>query len=204
MDYPTSLYQQIYYEQQQQGGGYATPTQLMNENYDYIKPPTLNPTPEVSKVAQNDNCCTCIETKLPISSNTHLNAHDIKPSLLPISRIFFSSCACYKNRLYDPSIWKHIRSNQPDLWIWLGDNVYSDGVDMNYKRKQYNSARDDKYYNTFGFIGEPRIPVTGIWGEFLSQLNIVVLSSRKRFSLFLFIHCIFIFVVAVSILNMLS
>ena len=205
MEHPTSLFHQIYEQQ----GAYATPTQMLSNNYNYMPKPTIKPTPTpiISNNNNNDNndnnnnnnndnsnddnCCSCIEATSSISSKTHLNAHDIKPtSLLSISKILFSSCASYKTRLYNPNIWKHARANKPDLWIWLGDNVYSgkfkfqfmgkkdviwitctpiyynaDGVDMNHKRKQYNSVRDDKYYNKYGLIGEPKIPVTGIWGK---------------------------------------
>ena len=28
----------------------------------------------------------------------------------------------------------------PDLWIWMGDNMYADGNDMDYKRYEYNKV----------------------------------------------------------------
>ena len=63
-------------------------------------------------------------------------------------------------------MWKHLRDDfRPDLWIWLGDNAYSDGEDMNYKRRMYNEAREDNYYKRYGPIGSPKIPVTGIWDD---------------------------------------
>ena len=64
---------------------------------------------------------------------------------------------------YSPKFWKHVREFQPDLFIWLGDNVYADGKDMEKKRKRYNEVREDKYYRKYGPIGDPKIPVTGIW-----------------------------------------
>ena len=27
-----------------------------------------------------------------------------------------------------------VRRHRPDLWLWLGDNVYSDGTDLDWKR----------------------------------------------------------------------
>ena len=65
----------------------------------------------------------------------------------------------------------------PDLWIWLGDNIYADGVDMNYKRSKYNSVRNDAFYNTYGLIGEPKIPVTAVWGKFLKPCLIFVAKN---------------------------
>ena len=29
-----------------------------------------------------------------------------------------------------------VRAGNPDLWLWLGDNVYNDGTDMDFKRKR--------------------------------------------------------------------
>ena len=33
-----------------------------------------------------------------------------------------------------------VRAGEPDLWLWLGDNVYNDGTDMDFKRRR--SAKD--------------------------------------------------------------
>ena len=29
-----------------------------------------------------------------------------------------------------------VRRGNPDLWLWLGDNAYSDGTSMNHKRNK--------------------------------------------------------------------
>ena len=94
---------------------------------------------------------------------THLDAHSLPP--FPASKISFSSCARYKSQRYNPHIWKHVRHLNPDLWIWLGDNIYGDGIDMNYKRDKYNSVREDIFYSTYGLTGMPKIPVTAVWGK---------------------------------------
>ena len=39
---------------------------------------------------------------------------------------------------------------KPDLWLWLGDNMYKDGYDINEKRKMYNTARDEASYVSHG------------------------------------------------------
>ncbi len=36
---------------------------------------------------------------------------------------------------------------------------------MEYKRTQYNAAKEDQYYSSDGPIGEPKIPVTGTWDD---------------------------------------
>ncbi len=45
------------------------------------------------------------------------------------------------------------------------DNAYSDGTDMNWKRTEYNEARNDKFYSTDGPLGEPKIPVLATWDD---------------------------------------
>uniref|UniRef100_A0A7S1FYM2 Fibronectin type-II domain-containing protein n=1 Tax=Corethron hystrix TaxID=216773 RepID=A0A7S1FYM2_9STRA len=53
---------------------------------------------------------------------------------------------------------------RPDLWLWLGDNAYSDSSDMNDVRDAYDRARDDKFYKAHGPIALD-IPVSGTWDD---------------------------------------
>ena len=80
------------------------------------------------------------------------------------STIAFSSC--YKPSSQTSStLWEHLRfTTQADLFVWLGDNMYADGVDMEAKRLAYNAARSDSFYSAYGPVAEPKIPVTGTWG----------------------------------------
>ena len=97
------------------------------------------------------------------STSKHLNAHEA--GMFPVSRIAFTSCMKpFDDEDYTADFWKHVRYQfKPDLFIWLGDNAYADGKDMDKKRKRYNEVRDDGYYKAYGPIGSPLIPVTGIW-----------------------------------------
>ena len=52
-----------------------------------------------------------------------------------------------------------------ELFIWMGDNMYSDGPNMNSKRVAYNVARDDQYYSAYGPPAEPKIPVMATWDD---------------------------------------
>mmetsp|Transcript_36137 Transcript_36137/g.44212 ORF Transcript_36137/g.44212 Transcript_36137/m.44212 type:complete len:514 (+) Transcript_36137:425-1966(+) len=64
------------------------------------------------------------------------------------------------------AMWRHVRRRfQADLWIWLGDNAYADGEDMDKKRRKYNEIRDDKYYKKYGPVASPHIPVMGSWDD---------------------------------------
>src|SRR3954471_6134137 len=52
----------------------------------------------------------------------------------PIQRIAFGSCA---SQDYPQVVWDAINEVKPDLFIFLGDNVYADGTDMDYIKKCY-------------------------------------------------------------------
>ena len=61
----------------------------------------------------------CVKANIPISSESHLNAHGLSP--FEVSKISFSSCNKLSQSYY-PDIWKHLRNEfKPDLWIWLGE-----------------------------------------------------------------------------------
>jgi len=52
----------------------------------------------------------------------------------PVQTIAFGSC----NREDLPqTIWEEILANDPDLWIWLGDNIYADTEDMGKMEAKY-------------------------------------------------------------------
>lgn len=60
-----------------------------------------------------------------------------------VSRIAFGSC----NKHDKPQpLWKTIVNNQPDLWIWLGDNIYADTTDMTMMRRKYEAQKANKNY----------------------------------------------------------
>ena len=59
-----------------------------------------------------------------------------------------------------------MRRGGAELWLWLGDNVYADGTDMNYKRSKYNQAREEASYVAEGPLkagGE--LPVMATWDD---------------------------------------
>lgn len=115
------------------------------------------------KMNDNNNIANdvvCLPATCEISENSHEYAQDG----LQVSKIAFSSC-------YVPELtirgftWTHVRNVfQPDLWLWLGDNAYSDGVDMGFRRRRYNKSRDQGYY-VDNMLAEPKIPVMGIWDD---------------------------------------
>mmetsp|Transcript_14275 Transcript_14275/g.30999 ORF Transcript_14275/g.30999 Transcript_14275/m.30999 type:complete len:625 (-) Transcript_14275:98-1972(-) len=92
------------------------------------------------------------------------HAHPVEGS--PVSRVAFASCFRPYLQVSD-ALWKHLREDfEPDLFIWLGDNMYLDTMsEMNDKRRAYNAAREDKYYLAYGPVAQPKIPTVAIWDD---------------------------------------
>jgi hypothetical protein len=101
----------------------------------------------------------CSAALSPPSTNTHIVP--IEQSYLSI--VAFSSCYKPSYQISD-LLWKHVRTALgPELWLWLGDNMYADGNNMEDKRIAYNAARDDVRYAAYGPIASPKIPVMATW-----------------------------------------
>ena len=61
-----------------------------------------------------------------------------------LTTIAFGSC----NRIdRDQKIWTSVLANRPDLWVWLGDNVYADTYDMQEMKRQYLVQKNFPEYN---------------------------------------------------------
>ena len=72
--------------------------------------------------------------------------------------IAFGSC----NKQYKENIlWKEIKKNNPNLWIWGGDNIYSDTDDMNKLRADYDTLRMQTGYADL----IKNIPVMATWDD---------------------------------------
>lgn len=82
-----------------------------------------------------------------------------------LSQISFGSCA--RQGLTNNQLWSEINYIKPDLWIWLGDNVYSDGVDMVQRRKDYDLQKSHKGYQQL----LKQTEVIGIWDDHDYGLN---------------------------------
>jgi alkaline phosphatase D len=83
---------------------------------------------------------------------------DKAPHVAVISTIAFGSCN--KHDLPQP-LWKPILEENPDLWIWLGDNIYGDTHDMNLLEKKYH-----RQYNQEDYVSiRQNMEVIGIWDD---------------------------------------
>jgi alkaline phosphatase D len=76
----------------------------------------------------------------------------------PISRIAFGSC---NDQDHAQPLWPLIAAGRPDLWVWLGDNVYSDTEDMDKMRADYAKQLADEGYRAL----LASTPVVGTWDD---------------------------------------
>jgi len=56
-------------------------------------------------------------------------------------RVSFGSCARYQKTARQP-IWGPIEDLEPDLFFWLGDNIYGDALDPDILAEEYRRQRD--------------------------------------------------------------
>ena len=75
-----------------------------------------------------------------------------------LTTIAFGSC----NRQDEPQpLWDDILAQQPDLWIWLGDNIYGDTDNMKKLRRMYADQLSQPNYRRF----ISSVPVVGTWDD---------------------------------------
>ena len=77
---------------------------------------------------------------------------------VPLTRFAFGSC---NHSTMDQSYWGKIGGCDPQLWIWLGDNIYGDGLTMGQRARRYRRLKNDVYYKTF----RSTVPVIGTWDD---------------------------------------
>ncbi len=75
-----------------------------------------------------------------------------------IHTIAFGSC---NHEDDNQSYWKSIKAFNPDIWIWLGDNIYGDTEDMSVLKAKYDMLLADSSYANF--VAD--IPVIGTWDD---------------------------------------
>lgn len=76
----------------------------------------------------------------------------------PLKVIAFGSCN--RQNLPQP-MWPVIAKNQPDLWIWGGDNIYGDSKDASVIAAHYKTQSELPAYKLFN----DTIPIIGTWDD---------------------------------------
>ena len=76
-----------------------------------------------------------------------------------VSRVAFGSCS--KQDFPEKQLWNEINETDPDLWIWLGDNIYGDTEDMSIMKEKYDFQKSHPDYQELLKNTE----VIGIWDD---------------------------------------
>jgi len=75
-----------------------------------------------------------------------------------LQTIAFGSC---NNQNKNQEIWKDIVKNRPELWIWLGDNIYADTKNQKLMAEKYTKQKNDSFYRRLLACAM----VVGIWDD---------------------------------------
>jgi len=75
-----------------------------------------------------------------------------------LTRIAFGSCSMQGG---EQLIWNEIIKNNPQLWIWLGDNIYADTENIDKMKSDYGKAKNNYYYQLL----LKQCPVIGTWDD---------------------------------------
>ena len=128
-------------------------------------------------LACNPDSPVCRNATEAVSAVEHTYAVD----RLEVGAVSFSSCHLPDDMGSVPTFWSDVRFvAQPDLWLWLGDNIYQDGQDMNAKRREYNRVRENSLYRRDGPVSESK-------GRDISRLC----SHCSLLGTFLAFRCVF-------------
>ncbi|MEX1118142.1 MAG: alkaline phosphatase D family protein [Terrimicrobiaceae bacterium] len=76
----------------------------------------------------------------------------------PLERIAFGSCN--KQDLPQP-LWPVITSWKPQLWIWLGDNIYGDTTDMTLLKAKWDKQKTNPGYTKLREVSD----ILGTWDD---------------------------------------
>ena len=75
-----------------------------------------------------------------------------------ISKIAFGSCNKQSKK---QNIWETIKKDSPELFIFLGDNVYADTEDMKKMNSRYNDLWTNPYFESF----RKEVPLLATWDD---------------------------------------
>lgn len=73
-------------------------------------------------------------------------------------RIAFGSCS-YQNDTIQ--LWQEVVNSKPDVWIWGGDNIYADTLNVDVIKQQYELQKNRPSYKRLSAT----CPITGTWDD---------------------------------------
>lgn len=80
------------------------------------------------------------------------------PTQQPITTIAFGSCSDQKR---PQPLWDDIVAQKPDIWIWLGDNIYGDSESMDTLRAKYALQKSNPVYQQL----RQSTSIIGVWDD---------------------------------------
>lgn len=80
------------------------------------------------------------------------------PASSTLLHVAFGSC---NRELLPQPLWDDILDASPDLWVWLGDNIYGDTEDMSFLASKYALQKANAGYTAL----RERVPVVGTWDD---------------------------------------
>ncbi|GAA4308419.1 alkaline phosphatase D family protein [Nibribacter koreensis] len=94
------------------------------------------------------------------ADNNQPTKHSFAPAnaQTPLTTLALGSCSSTER---EQPLWKEILKNNPQLWIWLGDNIYGDTDDMRVLQAKYNKQKQQPDYQTLS----QQLPVIGVWDD---------------------------------------
>ena len=75
-----------------------------------------------------------------------------------IGKIAFGSCNKESSKQI---LWDDVIEDSPDMWIWLGDNIYGDSPDTTVMQAKYQKQKSDEDYQKLRL----NTPIYGIWDD---------------------------------------
>lgn len=96
-------------------------------------------------------------------------AHEFRTAPAGRSRftVSFGSCARFQAASGDQPIWDVLGRRRPDLFFWLGDNIYGDALDPDILAEEYRRLRDVPAYQAV----MASVPELAIWDDHDYGLN---------------------------------
>ncbi|AKD57407.1 alkaline phosphatase D family protein [Spirosoma radiotolerans] len=76
----------------------------------------------------------------------------------PVTKIAFGSCSDQKR---PQPLWDDIVAQKPDVWIWLGDNIYGDSESMDTLRTKYAWQKANPVYQQL----RQSTAIIGVWDD---------------------------------------
>ena len=99
----------------------------------------------------------CRQAKQITATSTENPAYQTQ-SQKAITTIAFGSCSDQKR---PQPLWDDIVAQKPDLWIWLGDNIYGDSEDMAVLKAKYDQQKANPVYQQL----RQSTPIIGVWDD---------------------------------------